>query len=276
MRDLNSKTMRFILGTGCVWFLAATAALNGQGKAVARNVDISIQQNKAYIHYEIAAKKASSLHRIELMFLDENYNLVTPSRTTGDIGLNIGPGEGKTIIWDITHDLELLGTEIKPVIFVDGASKQYNSTGGPRNALLSVLIPGLGDYFVADHRMMTFKPYMRTVTSLGLIGLGIYLGNQRYLAEGYYELTLKANSWRYEGEDRFYDRYIEGSLQYEWFKGDKEVFIALGAAVWAADIIWVLARGSNNMKFRKATTRESRFHLGYVPGGAAFQYTCTF
>jgi len=276
MRGMKLIGRKTAVVAGALWGFAGFALVSGQARPVAKNVDISVRDNKALIHYEIASKKTASLHRVDLMFLDENYNLVTPDRTTGDIGLNIAQGEGKTIVWDITQDMELLGAEIKPVIFVDGASRQYNSTGGPRNALWSVLMPGLGDYFVANHRMMTYKPYMRTATSLGLIGLGVYLGSQRYRAEGRYELTLKPNAYRYEGDDRFYERYIEGDIQYEWFKGDKEVFIALGAAVWAADVIWVLARGSNNIKFRKATTGESRFQLGYVPGGAAIQLTHTF
>ena len=105
-------------------------------------------------------------------------------------------------------------------------------------------MPGLGDYFVADYHTLKFKPYYRTLISYGLIGMGIYLDKLRYREEGHWENMLRGNahnSW-YEEE------YIEGPIHYPLFKGDKELLIAMGAAVWFYDVIWVFAKGSNNTK----------------------------
>ena len=259
-----------------------SANLHAQSLPVAKNIDISIDQNKAIIHFDIKSRIPGSVHQVDLKFLDEDYHLVLPELLTGDIGSNISNEPDRRIEWDITNDVQLLGSNITPVLFIDGASKQYSNTGGPRNALLSILLPGLGDYFVADRRMMTFKPYMRTLSSLGLIGLGIWAGEQRYYAEGeyqtYFHLTRVPNDHGpgYHYEEAPYQKYVEGDLQYQFFKGDKEVFIALGAAIWAADILWVLAKGSNNVKFINATSKGSNFNLGYVPGGAALQFSYTF
>jgi hypothetical protein len=38
----------------------------------------------------------------------------------------------------------IIGSDITPVIFVDGISKVFNRAGGPGYAALSSLIPGLG------------------------------------------------------------------------------------------------------------------------------------
>ncbi|MCK5343000.1 MAG: hypothetical protein KAR20_06330, partial [Candidatus Heimdallarchaeota archaeon] len=146
-----------------------------------KNVEIEIQQNKVLIHYDIKSSSEGSLHSVNLNFIDDYYNIVKPVTLAGDVGSNVVSGSDKTIEWDIKNDFQLLRSKIQPVIFVDGLSKEFNSKGGPYNALLSVIMPGLGDYFVADHRLMHFKPYFRTISSLGLIGLGIYAGNQRYL-----------------------------------------------------------------------------------------------
>jgi len=259
-----------------------SANLHAQRLPLAKNIDITIDQDKAIIHFDIKSRIPGSVHQVNLKFLDEDYHLVLPELLTGDIGSNISTEPDRRIEWDISNDVQLLGSNITPVLFIDGTCKQYSNTGGPRNALLSILLPGLGDYFVADRRIMTFKPYMRTISSLGLIALGVWAGEQRYYAEGEYQtfvqLTRVPNEHGpgYHYEETLYEKYVEGDLQYQFFKGDKEVFIALGAAIWATDIIWVLAKGSNNVKFFNATKRESNFKLGYVPGGAALQFSHTF
>jgi hypothetical protein len=256
-----------------------SADLHAQSIPVAKNIDITIEQNRAIIHYDIISKIPGSVHHVDLKFLDEDYRLVTPSLLSGDIGSDISGKLDRKIEWDISNDVQLLGSNITPVLFVDWNSKQFSSSGGPRNALLSFLLPGLGDYFVADTRMMTFKPYMRTISSLGFIALGFWAGEQRYYAEGEYQTVahqtlIEGSQRRYE--TTFYQKYIEGDIQYQFFKGDQVVFIGLGAAIWAADILWVLAKGSNNVKFMNATLRGSDFNLGYIPGGAAMQFSYTF
>lgn len=257
----------FFLGT-------APPPLSAQRPVVAKNLGISVEGNTALISYDLPTRKHETEHLVQLGFIDEKNNMIIPSSLSGDVGEGILPGTNRVIRWDLTNDYRQLGSMITPVVFIDGLSRQYSNTGGARNALLSMLLPGLGDYFVANHRIMTFKPYLRTLSSLGLIGFGIYAGNQRYRNEGEYQTFLKPDSWRYEGDDRFFDKFVEGEMQYYWFKGDKEIFIALGAGIWLADVLWVFARGSNNEKFMRTTRNGSGLNLGYAPGGLIIQYTC--
>lgn len=268
------KIIRIISILSCI-FAGFITELEGQQIPHATKVSISVDQNRALIHYKIKTQIPEAAHRIELQFLDDSYNLIQPKMLSGDIG-HVIPGEtDKTITWDITRDMKLLGTRVTPVLFVNGKSKQFSNTGGPGNAWLSLLLPGLGDYFVADQKMMTFKPYMRTISSLGLIGLGLYAGSQRT-----YEIEvrryIRPGVEYYEGDDRFYYKEVQGDPINQWFKWDKEVFLIAGATIWAADILWVLAKGTNNAKFLNSFSGPSDFKLGYVPGGAAFQYAYTF
>jgi len=118
-------------------------------------------------------------------------------------------------------------------------------------------------------------PRFRTISSLGLIGLGIYAGNQRYRAEGYYKSVLIVSS-QWGSPDRYKEVYEEGDQQYWLFKGDSEIFISLGAAIWLADVIWVLARGTNNKNFLKELQRGSNVTLGYHEGNVNLKYSVTF
>jgi len=270
------KLLQIIWIISCL-FSGIVTELQGQQIPHSTKVSISVDQNRAVIHYEIKTKNPVTTHRVELQFLDDSYNLIkpSPSMLSGDIGPVIPADKDKTIIWDITNDMQLLGSRVTPVLFVNGKSKQFNNTGGPGNAWLSLLIPGLGDYFVADQNMMTFKPYMRTLSSLGLIGLGLYAGSQRT-----YEIEvrryIKPDAYRFQGDDRFKIKEVEGDPINCWFKGDKEILLIAGATIWAADILWVLAKGTNNDKFLKSSSGGSDFKLGYLPGGASFQYAYTF
>jgi len=268
------KLLRLLFITSCLFFAISTR-LEGQQIPHSTKVSISVDQNKAEIHYRIKTLIPETTHRVELQFLDDSYNLIKPNMLSGDIGPVIPGNKDNTIVWDITNDRQLLGTRVTPVIFVNGKSKQFSNTGGPSNALLSLVLPGLGDYFVADHRMMTFKPYMRTLSSLGLIGLGLYAGSQRTY-ETEIRRYIKPNAYRFEGDDRFKIKEVEGDPINCWFKGDKEILIIAGASIWAADILWVLAKGTNNVKFLNSFSGPSDFKLGYVAGGGSLQYTYTF
>lgn len=249
--------------------------LDGQRIPYSTNVSISVDQNRTVIHYKIKTKNPKDPHRIALQFLDESFNLIRPTMLSGDIGPVIPGFKDKTIIWDITNDMQLLGSKVTPVLFVNGKSKQFSNTGGPGNAWLSLLVPGLGDYFVADRKIMTFKPYMRTTSSLGLIGLGFYAGSQR-IPTVELRRFVKSNPQNFEGDDRYYYKEFEGDPINCWFKWDKEVLLIAGATIWVADILWVLARGTNNDKFLKSFSGGSDFSLGYLPGGASLQYAYTF
>lgn len=256
--------------------LLTSAILLAQRIAKVKNVEIGVQQNKALIHYDIKSSGKGSGHSVHLKFLDKQYNLITPNTLSGDVGSNISNGINKTIEWDITNDFQLLSSEIRPVLFVDGASKEFSSPGGPGNAFFSIIMPGLGDYFVADHRLMHFKPYLRTISSLGLIGLGIYAGNQRYRADGQYKTVLAVYYLSGGSSDKYKEVYEEGDMQYWLFKGDKELFISLGAAIWLADVVWVLAKGTNNKNFLKELQRQSDVSLGYGKGKFNLKYSRTF
>ena len=127
----------------------------------------------------------------------------------------------------------------------------------------------------------TFCHTHRSVCLVNLAGTDLnkrYLGSSFFevLSEGEYQMFLKPDAWRYEGSDRFFEKYVEGDLQYLWLKGDQEILISLGAAIWLADVIWVFAKSSNNIKFINATRQGSGLKLGYLPGGMSLNYSYVF
>jgi hypothetical protein len=139
--------------------------------------------------------------------------------------------------------------------------------GGPENALLSLLVPGLGDYFVKDHREMLIKPYIKTAATLGLIGLGILASNKRHQEP---MMSVKYKTERYDSNNDGKINYedathiievpiVIGTETKNWlFSNDAELFFIAGTILWIADVVWVLGQGSENEKYKQL----SKYNLG--------------
>jgi len=218
--------------------------------AKVKNVKLEFKLNKVLINYDLIGLDSINKHNIELFFVDDHFTVWAPDAITGDYGTNIEPGLNKQIEWDLFKDNVGIAQKLKPIVVSDGIKK-----GGSKNAYLSILIPGLGDYFVKDSKEIIIKPYIRTVSSLGLIGLGIIAGQNR--------IKKDIEGWfiRDYNEYNEYGRWVRTYSVQEWdvvgyeydywlFNQDKEIFLIAGATIWILDVVWVFMRGLENEKLK--------------------------
>jgi hypothetical protein len=145
----------------------------------------------------------------------------------------VRPGTNRSITWDFAQDMSKIDVELHPYL-IAGDVANHNFRHGPGAALFSLMVPGLGNYFVTDTRNQTIKPWMKTVGVLGLITLGTYAANERYRDEPSY--GVNGGKWK------------EGDWFYKFFQADAELIIGLGVAVWVADVILVAIQGDHNKK----------------------------
>jgi hypothetical protein len=238
------------------------------------NVEINVVNNKVQIFYDIK-NSIKDYHEVKLNFVNENFNPVFPYALSGDIGDSIAPGEGKMILWDISQDLPSLDSEIRPNVIVDSKQSLGFNGKGPEYALASLVVPGLGDYFVADLNDIKFKPYFRTASVYGFIALGVIAHNKRWKEPD--KVTLyNVTGWRSSGssEELWEERVYEVGKTHFWlFPGDSEIFLGAAAAIWIGDILWVAARGKVNKKLKDSLPD---FSLSQIPGGATFNLSYTF
>lgn len=214
------------------------SGINAQNTDV-KNVNIEIKNNKVFVNYDLISNEPDKKNTVELFFIDDRFTVKVPKKINGDIGEGIEPGINKTIEWDVFEDNVAIAQKLQPKIIVNGIKK-----GGPKNAYLSMLVPGLGDYFVKDHRKMIIKPYIRTAATLGLVVTGIIANEKReeieiwsYTPTSRWDLTPKIS-------------LIGTETKYWLFENDTEFLLAAGIALWVADIIWVYAKGLENEKFK--------------------------
>lgn len=201
-------------------------------------VDMSIRNDTVIIKYQINESPLNrNYHEVDLFFRDRNYRYYKPDYVSGDIGQVNTPGKLKTIQWSALEDDIDLSKKLFPSLLVD-----YRPLGGPKNTWLSVLIPGMGDGRVFYTKNMTFKPWMRTISSYGLIATGIYAGTHRTRDKIY----SKNNP----------DQFIGFSERETWlFKGDQELFLIAGIGIWLYDIFWVYSQGMKNERLNKILSR---------------------
>lgn len=133
--------------------------------------------------------------------------------------------------------------------FVEDNLLKYNGIGGPSNAFLSVLVPGLGDHRVSYGKR---KGIGVAVSTYGLIGAGV-------------GLKLYSNS-----EYKKYHAATEQSAMdkhYQSANYSNQAFyacIGAGAIIWISDIIWVWSKGAQNKKAQKLY-EKSQLGFYYEP-----------
>lgn len=139
---------------------------------------------------------------------------------------------------------------------------KYNCNGGPSNALLSLIIPGLGDHRVSYGKN---KGLGVAISTYGLIGAGI-------------GLKLYSNSE--------YRKYLESTEQntmdqhYKRANYSNQAFytcVIAGGIIWISDIIWVATTGTKNAKAGKLY-KQSHLGIYYDPNTLAtgLSYTINF
>lgn len=256
-----------------------SVVLSQKQKPWIENIEMAFVSNSFEIEYDIAGSDLSRVHQIDLYVIDNVGKVVFPDSLRGDIGKDIPPGKNKKIIWDIYKEYDIVFGNFDPRIVLDGSGK-YGIKGGPSNAFLSVLVPGLGDYFVADYQKMKIKPYYKTVFTCSFMALGVAAHlNRNHIPPvmgepGYYWEPITLSDGKRLWVEVYRENWIKepGYTEYWLFRYDTELFLGIGLAAWILDVIWVTREGIKNKK-----VREKIFdNLSLVPSrqGMALSYTC--
>jgi hypothetical protein len=254
--------------------------LLAQKNASIGNLEIVDIDRKFYIHYDILNSHADSTHIIELYVIDNIGRVVVPDSVSGDVGQGVPGSPDRQIIWDIYSEYDVVHGHFDPRIRIDGR-EGYTVKGGPWNALLSVPVPGLGDYFVENYDKIRIKPWMRTAGAYGLVGLGLIAGHNRTWTPPTWVEGHEKIGWHLEGHNYVLGPYwVEGHYadnghyNYWLFKWDKEVFLTAGIAIWAADIIWVYVKGRRNRILGEKL--NTRFDVSLIQNEPTLNLTLTY
>jgi len=147
--------------------------------------------------------------------------------------------------------------------------ERIRGDGGARNGWLSMLCPGLGDYFVSRQGSMfgnRTPPAITTALALGGIGSGIVLNRMAMSNHSRYRSAVTQSAM-----DAFYDK--ANAQHYASI-----ALIATGSALWLADIIYVFTKGASNSKKLRVfkATHDVAFGATPVIDGMAINANISF
>ena len=232
-----------------------------QTKAKITDVDFQLEDRYIVINYNLTGTAPKEEMTIELKFITENNESIIPRTMTGDIGRKIFGDGKKAILWDIVTDSPVLSGNLKAIVTIASSRVIFS---GPSNAFLSVLIPGLGGYFVDENKT---RSVLTTVSSIGLIAFGVI---QKGQADKYYaDYNASTNPSEMD------DLYTKANdAQHKYFMATRA-----GAGIWALDIIWVTFKGFHNMKVAKSyysSFNADGLRLYYVNNGLQLGFSKKF
>ena len=193
------------------------------------NINSSFENNKIIITYDLVNTNNNAVYRIGLDFKDEKGRYLIPQAQflSGDYGYIKG-GHNKRIVWDIANEYDDLVINIKPILKI---TETKNFMGGPQNAFLSVVVPGLGKHKVYEHKSVI---NFTTISSYSLIGYGI-------LSKLYSDASY--NKYKEAADENELDKYYNRTniFNYHFY-----IATGLGAACWITDIVVVTIKGFKN------------------------------
>lgn len=211
----------------------------------------SLSNNTLTIRYDITGCRNTDMISINLIILNSKGDTLKPSALTGDIGLQVNCGSGKTILWNIAADKININDDIQ--IYVTGNTPPPSARKTPavpsvnisrgKIILSSALLPGLGQMKAAG------KPAYLVLSgivygSAGAAGfLASRLADQRdaYLAATGDDREVLYNKWQ---------------SNYNMAR-----YLAVGAAgVWAANIVWAAV-------IPVTSTRNKNLGIGFSSSG---------
>jgi hypothetical protein len=240
--------------------LFSKTGFSQETKAEFTNIDFFLVGEKIQVTYDLVKSKSTESFEVKLVFKVDNSELIIPNALDGDVGTGIKGGKGKVIYWDVFRDVDGIEGDIIPHLEIVNVDRTY---GGPTNALLSVPIPGLGDYYVANHKEMMFKPYIKTALAYGLVGVGVMQMMSAQKSYDDYLASTDPTEW-----NDLYDKANSAQTP-------AAVLIGAGAAIWLYDIVWVAVKGSKNMKenqYNFSGKIDQKLLLGYDQYGPNLKF----
>lgn len=205
-------------------------------KASLKYKSISLDTAKNTITLDYDLNGPSNRFYVTRLYYSSNNGLSFkgPLRSVkGAAGDSIKAGDNKKMVWSFVKDNPYFNG--KNIIFkIEATEIPKVAKGGPRNALKSLMLPGLGDYKVRNGYHYEWIP----ATTFALLGAGVFF---RFNADKLYR----------DYEDRLPNSESDYNALFNRAQTRNVLsqgLLVAGAALWLGDVVGVYLRGKKNQK----------------------------
>ena len=210
------------------------------------NVDFEVYDYNIKINFDLVNCPDNTLYNLRVVFTKPDGTSVYPLSITNLNG--VAPGRNKTLIWDYKSDkVEYTGQLNVSVSIIEAVEMPPppRLKHGPGNAVLSLILPGWGDFHVNETDK--FTPLLVTAA---------------YLGAGYmsYSSLNAANA--------SYDKYLAATTQSamdEHFSAaeaglnQSKMYLGVAATILVVDFIHVIVKGNKNIRNGSFSSNNLRF-----------------
>lgn len=219
---------------------------------IINNIKYQTKGDSLIITYQISETKKSAKYLIEVDVIeDTSFRKIGLTSAEGDIGYLGYLDQDST--YQIIAKLSLLNLQ-KSIFKVNVRVNAYEKLGGPSNALISLVLPGFGGYYVFEKKAQS-KYFLLTAASSVLVLATL---NARSKYKEIYSRYQKSNF--YQGD--IDENYRQASKHYKQYK----ILLYSTMFVWASDVTMVALKGysnkkNKNLKIHPNQNHQTRLHL---------------
>lgn len=225
----------------------------GNKQAIVSNIRVELDTERVKVMYDVVGITASD--SVYLQVESRKRGSLNAFTVTGDVGKVVLPGKNKTIYWDYRLDKLKIDDPIRVTVLVKQAVQAVPQvarggvSGGPSNALISLLAPGVGSIFVQPNRKIGWRPLL-TGTYVGLLVYGLVQQSRSKDQYGLY--TSQLNESDYTESNQLHHQYL--------------IATRAAAALLVADVVYTFLKGRKNAKQKQATRQQVVFnYVGTTP-----------
>lgn len=260
------------------------------------NVDFKVRDNIVTVRYDLLDCPDNYVYDVRLKFKTENGDFIYPKAPSGDLK-EVSQGTGKEITWNVLSENQEIRGNVSAIVEIE--DRHYirprrekvahgKIQGGPSNAFLSMLLPGLGDYFVNKYAPDNSSSHVSSRYSTSTQNkYASKKGGYWYVVPVTYYLCLYGAYAEYAKYKQSYSDYHSATIQtymdqyYDQANThyqNSQIYLGVAASAWLIDVIHVAVKGSKNRKrqLNGLSVIEPKTNYYFVSTGKDFRFGLTY
>ena len=199
------------------------------------NVDFEVSNYSIKIKFDLINCPDNTIYNLNVFFTKADGTRIIPKSISSLNG--IYPGREKALVWDFKNDkIEFTG-DLSVTVSLAGSEPIPPPPAikhGPGNAMLSLILPGWGDFYVNE-----------TDKTTPILISALYLGSAYMAYSSFNNVNIKYDNYLKATQQSVMDENYNAATS---SLSQSQMFTGIAAAILIYDVIHVIVKGKKNVK----------------------------